>query len=68
MGKEISKEVGRKIQKSEVGQKFENHKYHDNIVEVGKSSAHAVVSVYEGMAEALSIIGKFKKLIVDLIE
>lgn len=62
VGKEVTKEVGRQVQKSEMGQKFENYKYHDNIVEVGKSSLHAVACVYEGMAEALTIIGKLKML------
>jgi len=58
VGKEISKEVGKQVQKTDMAKKFEKSKYHDTVVEVGKSSLHAVACLYEGMAEALTIVGK----------
>lgn len=57
VGKEIGKEVARKMKTTETAQKFENYKHHDTIVQIGKSTLHAVVSIYDGMTEALFIVG-----------
>jgi hypothetical protein len=58
VGKEIGKEVGRKIEKTETAQKAKNHKHYGTAMQVGKSTVHAVASLYEGMVEAVCIVGK----------
>jgi len=43
---------------SELGHKFEHSKYHDCVSSIGKSSMYTAACIYDGLIEALALIGK----------
>jgi len=58
VGKAIGKEVARKMEKTETGQKIQNYEHQGAVKQIGKSTLNFAANWFVGMAEAVAIIGK----------
>ena len=58
IGRLFNKETGQKMMKSDLESKIKEKQYYGSAVKVGESSLYASACVYDGVTEALSMIGK----------
>ncbi|CAK71432.1 unnamed protein product (macronuclear) [Paramecium tetraurelia] len=56
LGKLIADEAEKQFENSETGKKMQEHKYYDDAKNVGGAAVVAVVSIYDGLTEALSVL------------
>lgn len=52
----IADEAGKQFENSETGKKIQEHKYYDDAKNIGGAAVVAVVSVYDGLTEALAVL------------
>lgn len=56
--KVIGSQVGTEIENSETGQKIKSHKNFEDVKTVAKGTVNCVANVYDGMYEALCLVGR----------
>jgi len=58
IGKHIGGELAKNFENSETGQKMKNHPKYEDAKTIGKATVHAIAAFYDGLFEALHILGR----------